>query len=184
MAYVIQLGSKRVSSIYGSPSESTMKKHTTTLGMLAFVVGFVIFGANPLTGQAAEGETWTWGPFSKLSANRDSSPLYSSNSSSKSSWWPNWKAPKMPKMPWDKSGPRVSSYSTAGTSTWNKMKQSTAAFGKKTWEVLDPYPDPKPQTYSEPKPKKSNWFTGMFKKEEPKKIETLPDWLRQEAPKL
>jgi hypothetical protein len=32
--------------------------------------------------------------------------------------------------------------------------------------------------------KKTNWFTGMFQKEEPQKVETVQDWLKQETPKF
>lgn len=129
-------------------------------------------------------DSWNWNPFAKSSSSRDSSPLYSkASSSSKSSWWPSWKTPK---MPWEKSGPQISSYNRSKTSTWGKINRTTKTWWKNTAEFLDPYPDPKLPKYDPPasSTKKTNWFTGMFQKEEPKKVETVQDWLKQETPKF
>jgi hypothetical protein len=132
-------------------------------------------------------DKWSWNPFSKAATTRESNPIYSgasaSTESKKSSWLPNWKTPR---MPWDSSGPRVSSYSKSNTSSLDKMSRTSKKWWKNTTDFLDPYPDPKPSKYANnyDKPKKANWFTGMFKKNETKKIETLPDWLRQESPKF
>jgi hypothetical protein len=120
--------------------------------------------------------------FQKKNSNiADYKPIASK--SSKSSWLPSW---KVPKMPWTKSEPKVSTYRPKNTSTWHRMSKTSKQWWNKTTEMLDPYPDPKPSTYSSvnsPSKKKSNWFSGMFQSKEPKKIETLPDWLRQESPK-
>lgn len=129
-------------------------------------------------------DSWSWNPFAKSSSSRDSSPLYTkSSSSSKSSWLPSWKAPK---MPWDSSGSKISSYQRSKTSTWGKINRTTKTWWRNTSEFLDPYPEPRPPKYEEPSSskKQSNWFTGMFTKDEPKKVETLPDWLKQETPKF
>ncbi len=142
----------------------------------------VIFFATPSPMQADD--SWSWNPFAKSSSSRDSSPLYSKSvSSSKSTWWPSWKAPK---MPWSKSGPSVSSYNRSKTTTWGKINRTTKTWWKNTAEFLDPYPEPKPPRYEEPSStsKKTNWFTGMFQKEEPQKVETVQDWLKQETPKF
>jgi hypothetical protein len=147
--------------------------------MLAFLASFSLV-------QPGYSQDWSWNPFKESSASRDDSPIYNvAQTSSKSSWMPSW--PKISNPFSKKSGPKVSSYSKSKTSTFNRMSKASKQWWNKTAELLDPYPDPKPSTYeslSKPDSKKGNWFTGMFQSDEPKKIETLPDWLRQETPKL
>ncbi|MEQ1826045.1 MAG: hypothetical protein ABL921_08865 [Pirellula sp.] len=68
-----------------------------------------------------------------------------------------------------------------------KISKTSKRWWNNTLDALDPYPDPKPSKYSsmsESEKKKGNWFTGMFQREEPKKIETVSDWLKQETPKF
>ncbi len=121
---------------------------------------------------------WTWGPFSKSEASRDSSPLYSNANKSKSSWLPTM---KWPRMPGSNSGPRITSYSRSNTSTWGKMSKTSKRWFSKTAEMLDPYPDPKPSTYyssSSDSPKsKSGWFSGWFDKKESDVPKTANDFL-------
>jgi hypothetical protein len=155
-----------------------------TISFLILLLSSIVASSSVSHVQADD--SWSWNPFAKSSSSRDSSPIYSKSSSSgsKSSWWPSWKAPK---MPWTSSGPKVSSYNRSKTSTWGKINKTTKSWWKNTAEFLDPYPDPKPPKYEEPSrsaAKKSNWFTGMFYKEEPKKVETLPEFLSQETPKF
>ena len=124
-------------------------------------------------------------PFAAFQKKNDSSASYTHIAAKKgsSSWLPSFKAPK---MPWSKSEPKVSSYSRSNGTTWNRMTKTSKKWWNKTTEVLDPYPDPKPSKYASSnasEKKKTNWFTGMFQPKETKKIETLPDWLRQESPK-
>jgi len=144
------------------------------------LVAFLIV-ANSASLVRAEG--WSWNPFAKSSSSRSSSPLYSrtSSSSGQSSWL------KMPRMPWANSNtPRVNSYSRNNSSTWNRMSKTSKRWWNKTTELLDPYPDPKPSTYSslgETANSKGNWFTGMFSKKESDAPKTVPDFLRQESPK-
>jgi hypothetical protein len=158
--------------------------HRQTIRNLCILSLFVVT-ANSVS--KVEAEEWSWNPFKKSSSSRDSSPLYSSSktTSSKSSWMPSW-TPSMT-MPWSKSKPKVNSYSKPKTSTFNQLSKTSKKWWNKTAELLDPYPDPKPSKYeslASSEKKKPNWFTGMFKKEEPEKIQTLPDWLRQETPKF
>jgi hypothetical protein len=133
------------------------------------------------TGIRGEEKPW-WNPFQKSTA---SSPLYGSQTSTskKTSWIPSM---SMPKMPWSSSGPKVNSYSKNKTSTMGKISKTSKRWWNNTMEALDPYPDPKPPKYSSESSseKKGNWFTGMFQRDEPKKIETVSDWLKQESPKF
>ena len=153
------------------------KRSDGATSICLFAMVFILF--LPTTAFA---DGW-WNPFSKSSASRDSSPLYPSSSStsgSKSSWMPTFKAPK---MPWSKSGPKVGSYSRNKGSTWDKMSRTSKRWWNKTAEMLDPYPEPAPEKYTPEKPK-TNWFTGWFsKKDDGKKIETVPEWLGQPSPK-
>jgi hypothetical protein len=150
-----------------------------SLKLIAFVLMACVLSST------VNSEEWSWNPFKKSSASRESSPIYvgADSGSKKSSWLPSL---KMPKSPFSSSGPKVSSYSKSNTSTWSKMSRTSKQWWNKTTELLDPYPDPKPSRYQGPEAsgKKGNWFTGMFQREDTKKIETVPDWLRQEAPKL
>ncbi len=145
------------------------------------ICAFLLFTGLVATPSLVLADGWTWGPFSKAAPTRDNSPLYSSKSSSSKSWLPSM---KMPKMPWsNSSSPRVSSYSRSNASTWGKMSAASKRWWSKTAEVLDPYPDPKPSTYvssSDSKKPKSNWFTGMFQKQESSEPRTANEFLRQE----
>ncbi len=152
---------------------------TRILGLLVFLVSTVA----PGTGFA---DSWTWGPFSKPSASRDSSPLYSSRSTSaKSSWLPTM---KIPRMPWSSNNQRVTSYPRSNTSTWTKMSKTSKRWWNKTVEMLDPYPDPKPQTTpyisnSESRKSKSSWFSGWFSSKETEVPRTANDFLAGEMVK-
>ena len=144
------------------------------------ICGFLFFLGLTVAASPVFADGWTWGPFSKAEPSRDSSPLYKSKSSSSKSWLPSM---KMPKMPWSKSGPQVSSYSRSNTSTWSKMSNTSKRWWNKTTELLDPYPAPKPAPYvssSDSQKPKSNWFTGMFKKQESTEPRTANEFLRQE----
>lgn len=145
------------------------------------LVMFLITAAAPSTGFA---DGWTWGPFSKSSPSRDSSPLYSSKpSSAKSSWLPTM---KMPRMPWSSNNQRVSSYPRGNPSTWKKVSNTSKRWWNKTTEMLDPYPDPKPSTYtsnSESQKSKSSWFSGWFSSKEPEGVKTANEFFRQEMVK-
>ena len=155
------------------------RMHSQSIRILGWIVFFVI-ATVPSFGFA---DDWTWGPFSKSTSSRDSSPLYS-KSSSKSSWLPSM---KMPTMPWSSKGPRVSSYSRSNTSYMGRMNKATKNAWSKTAEWLDPYPDPKPSTYSsgsESQKSNSNWLTGWFTRKEPYKPMTENDFLRQDKPGL
>jgi len=150
-----------------------------TARILGLVI-FLILGAAPSTGLA---DGWTWGPFSKSSPARDSSPLYSSRpSSAKSSWLPTM---KMPRMPWSSNNQRVSSYNRSKTSTWKNVSTTSKRWWNKTTEMLDPYPDPKPATYtdSESQKPKSSWFTGWFSSKEPDGPRTANEFFRQDMVK-
>lgn len=142
------------------------------------VLVMVCLFATPL-----KADDWIWNPFSKSSSKSSSSPLYrnSSTSKSKSSWLPQWSWPKS-----GRNGPNVTTYSRSNTSTWSKMTKTSKQWWDKTTEMLDPYPDPKPSKYSSypSDKKKDGWFDGWFKRDDSKKIETVPDFLRQESPKL
>ena len=150
----------------------------------ARILGLVVFLVTLGAPSNVFADGWTWGPFSKASPSRDSSPLYSSrSSSSKSSWLPTM---KMPRMPWSSSSPRVTSYSRSNTSSWSKMSKTSKRWWNKTTEMLDPYPDPKPPTYtssSESQKSKSSWFTGWFQSKEPEGPKTANDFFRQEMVK-
>lgn len=135
-----------------------------------------------------QAETWNWNPFSSKKSQKDASPLYisSTKSTSSGSWLPDWKMPQMkmpsmPTMPWSKSKSKVSSYQKPKPSAWQRMSKTSKKWWNKTAEVLDPYPEPKTTpSYTESTKKKSSWFTGWFQKEEPRKIETVNDFLGQE----
>jgi hypothetical protein len=89
---------------------------------------------------------------------------------------PEWKAPK---MPWSKPE-KPNSYAKKNDTAWNRMSKTSKKWWEKTAEILDPYPDPKPEPPSYAKPKKPSMFASWFKKEEPKKIESVNDFLKQE----
>ena len=150
--------------------------HSQSIRILGLTAFLII--VSPSAGMA---EDWTWGPFSKASSSRDSSPLYS-KSSSKSSWLPTM---KMPTMPWSSKRPRVSSYSRSNTSYMGRISKATKNTFSKTAEWLDPYPDPKPSTYSsssESQKSNSNWLSGWFTRKEPYKPMNEIDFLRQDKP--
>jgi len=63
------------------------------------------------------------------------------------------------------------------------MSNTSKRWWNKTTELLDPYPEPKPQTYvsnQDSKKPKSNWFSGMFQKQEFNEPKTANEFLRQE----
>ena len=139
-----------------------------------------VFLASALECSVGLADGWTWGPFSKASPSRDSSPLYSKSSSSKSSWVPSM---KMPRMPWSSNTPRANSYSRSNASTWGKISKTSKRWWNNTAAALDPYPDPEPATYStdsRSKKSNSNWFTGWFQKQESTEPKTANEFLRQE----
>lgn len=155
--------------------------HRQSIRILGWIV-FLVTTTVPTVGFA---DDWTWGPFSKSTASRDSSPLYS-KSSAKSSWLPTM---KMPTMPWSSKSPRSNSYSNSysrsNTSTLGKMSKTTKRWWNTTTEWLDPYPEPKPQSYSsssDSKKSNTNWFTGMFEKEDTNRPMNEIDFLRQPTP--
>ena len=153
-----------------------LNQFTRILGLFVFLVA----ATGPSIGYA---DGWTWGPFSKSEARRDSSPLYSSVNKPKSSWLPTM---KWPRTPWSNSGLRTTSYSRSNTSTWGKVSKTSKRWFNKTAEMLDPYPDPKPSTYysnssEAPKPN-SSWFSGWFEKKDSGEPKTANDFLSR--PKL
>ena len=145
-----------------------------TLRILGLFVFLLSFNAASLV--RADG--WTWGPFSKSSSTRDSSPLYSKSPSGSKSWLPTM---KMPKMPWSSSSPRVNTYSRNNTSAWGKMTKTSKRWWNKTTDLLDPYPDPKPTTYStaDSKPSKPSFWSGWLGSKEPEGPRTANDFLAQ-----
>lgn len=163
-----------------NPMSLNFSRARASFGLSLFVVFL-------LTSSPAMADTWSWNPFGTKKKQTDSSPLYTSGKSSSSgSWMPDWKMPqwkmpswKAPKMPWSKNQSRASSYSRNNTSTWQKMSRSTKRWWAKTAEALDPYPEPKSAPTYEDTPKKST-FASWFKKEEPKKIESVNDFLKQD----
>ena len=139
-----------------------------------------VFLASALECSVGFADGWNWGPFSKASPSRDSSPLYSQSSRSKSSWVPSM---KMPRMPWSSNTPRANSYSRSNASTWGKISKTSKRWWSNTAAALDPYPEPKPATYStdsRSKKSNSNWFTPWFQKQESTEPRTAIDFLRQE----
>ncbi len=142
------------------------------------ILGVLVFFASVGSSHLAFADGWTWGPFSKSSSSRDSSPLYSSSSSTnKSSWLPTM---KMPKMPWSSSNSsKMTSYSRSNTSTWGKMSKASKRWWNKTTELLDPYPEPKPQTYSTGSDKKAKpgIFQSWFSPKEPEGPRTANEFL-------
>ncbi len=151
----------------------------------ARILGLVIFLITVAAPSKGFAEGWTWGPFSKSSPSRDSSPLYSSKpTSAKSSWLPTM---KMPRMPWSSNNQRVSSYPRSSPSTWKKVSTTSKRWWNRTTEMLDPYPDPKPTQYTtnnaESKKSKSSWFSGWFSSKEPEVPRTANDFLAGEMVK-
>ena len=146
---------------------------TRIFGLFVFLVAATV----PSTGYS---DGWTWGPFSKSEASRDSSPLYSKANRSKSSWLPTM---KWPKAPWSNNGLRTTSYSRSNTSTWGKVSKTSKRWFNKTAEILDPYPDPKPSTYtnnSDSKKSKPGFFSGWFQSKEPDGPTTVNGFFAQE----
>ena len=95
--------------------------------------------------------------------------------SEKSSWMPEW---KMPAMPWSKpSKPTITSYKKKEETSWDKFSKGSKKFWAKTAEVLDPYPEPKPAGATDKKP---SMFSGWFKQDDGKKVETVNDFLGQQ----
>ena len=143
-------------------------------------IAVLLFGC--VTASVGSADEWNWNPFPKSAWSRDSSPIYTKISSSeKTSWLPKWQSPK---MPWSQNPP-VRSYPKPKTSTWNQLSKTSKRWWNKTTELLDPYPDPKPQKYSS-KPKKDskpNWFTGMFQPKEPEKVNNVTEFLKLPVPK-
>lgn len=106
-----------------------------------------------------------------------------SKSSQSSSWWSGWSAPKMPSMPkmtWSTSKPKRPSSYTSKKTSWQKFQDSSKQAWRKTTEILDPYPDPKPTPPSSKS--KNSWFSSWSKPKE-KKIESVPEFLNQPPPK-
>ena len=136
----------------------------------------VVFVLACLSSRPHLAEGWSWNPFASKSESKDSSPLYSKSSSGNKSWLPEWKAPK---MPWS-SKDKPTSYAKKNDSAWKKMSKTSKQWWDKTADILDPYPEPKPATPAYAKPKKPSMFASWFKKEEPKKIESVNDFLKQE----
>jgi hypothetical protein len=138
-----------------------------------FVIGVGVLltsGCTALKQSPSVGKNkWDWNLFSADKPNPADSPLYASSANKKSSWLPSWK------MPWSSKQPS-SSYSRNNNSTWDRMKKSSKRFWAKTAEVLDPYPDPKPPTSE---PKKDSGFFSWFKRDEPKQVKTVGDFLSQ-----
>lgn len=145
------------------------------------ILGLFVFLLSMGPAELVRADGWTWGPFSKSSSSRDSSPLYSKSSSGTKSWLPTLPTMKMPKMPWSNSGPKVNSYSRNNTSTWGKMTKTSKRWWNKTTELLDPYPDPKPSTYttSDSQPPKPSFWSGWFGSKEPEGPRTANDFLAQ-----
>jgi len=140
----------------------------------------IVFFASVLECSVGFADGWTWGPFSKASPSRDSSPLYSQSSKSQSSWIPSM---KMPRMSWSSGPQRITSYPRSNASTWTKMSKTSKRWWSNTVAALDPYPDPEPPTYaddSRSKKSNSNWFTGWFQKQESTEIKTANQFLDQE----
>jgi hypothetical protein len=143
----------------------------SSLSKWSIAVAFV--GTIWLTPGAAFAETWNWNPFEKK-ASPTSSPLYANKSSSKkSTWWPEWKTPT---MPWSKKNSKVNSYAKKNSSLTKKMSQTTQRWWESTKAALDPYPDPKP---IDSNAKSKTTFSSWFKREEPKKVESVNDFLKQ-----
>ena len=152
---------------------------TTQSIRICSLLFFLAFLAKP---SVLFADGWNWMPFSKASPSRDSSPLYPSNPSASKSWLPSM---KMPKMPWSKSNPPVSSYQTSQKSTWDKMSATSKRWWNKTTAALDPYPDPKPPTYippSDAKKPKTSWLPAVFRKQEPNEPRSVDELLN--APRL
>jgi hypothetical protein len=103
----------------------------------------------------------------------DSPIEWIASKSKKQSWVPEWK------NPWSKKTSRTS-YARNKPSNWDKFKRSNKQFWAKTAEVLDPYPDTVPaSSNSSSSSSSSSGFSSWFKREEPKKIESVQDWLSQ-----
>lgn len=160
------------------------KKVNKMQNQSAWILGVVVFLITATASSTGLADGWTWGPFSKSSPARDSSPLYSSRTSSaKSSWLPTM---KMPRMPWSSNNQRVSSYPRSNASSWKKVSNTSKRWWNKTTELLDPYPDPKPSTYtsnSNSQKSKSSWFSGWFSSKEPDVPRTANDFLAGEMVK-
>ncbi len=145
------------------------------------ILGSLIFFAAVSIPNVGYADGWIWGPFSKSSSSRDASPLYSNSTgaTTNSSWIPSM---KWPKMPWQNSTPKVNSYSRSNTSTWGKVSKASKRWWTKTTELLDPYPDPKPSTYSsssDSQTSKPGFFQGWLPKKEPEGPKTANDFFRQ-----
>ena len=163
--------------------DSTQKWGNKMQKLSTRILGLVIFLVTVAAPSSGFADGWTWGPFSKSSPSRDSSPLYSSKpSSAKSSWLPTM---KMPRMPWSSNNQRPSSY-PRNPSTLKKLSNTSKRWWNKTTEMLDPYPDPKPSRYtntSESQKSKSSWFSGWFSSKEPEVPRTANDFLAGEMVK-
>ena len=146
------------------------------------ILGFLVFLTTFSNAKLSFADGWTWGPFSKASSSRDSSPLYSNSSSTGKSWIPSM---KLPKMPWSSNTPRVSSYSRSNTSAWSKVSKTSKRWWNRTTELLDPYPDPTPPSYSTTsgsQKAKPSYFQSWFSAKEPDEPKTPNDFLGR--PKL
>lgn len=94
-----------------------------------------------------------------------------SSKKSSSSWLPSWGTTKKPSS---------LSYSRNNKTTWQKFQQSSKQAWRKTADVLNPYPPPKPKSS---KKSGNSWFSSWGEPKDTKKIDSVPDFLRQESPK-
>jgi hypothetical protein len=151
--------------------------------MLAFAS---LLGASIVPAHGADG--WPWNsPLNPSEASADDeqpewlqwiASSSSTSSSSSYSFWSGWTTPKMPT--WSSSKPNsFKSYSPRKT-TWQKFQDGSKRAWRKTLDVLDPYPDPKPPSASSNS--KNNWMSSWGQSKE-KKINSVPDFLKQESPR-
>lgn len=91
---------------------------------------------------------------------------------SSSSWLPSWGTPTK----------KVNSltYSRNNKTTWQKFQQSSKQAWRKTADVLNPYPPPKPKSS---KKSGNSWFSGWGEPKDSKKIDSVNAFLGQESPK-
>ncbi|HUE71519.1 MAG TPA: hypothetical protein VMP01_11600 [Pirellulaceae bacterium] len=119
-------------------------------------------------------------------ARKDSHPanLRLADHDEKSTWW----KPKLPSLPASRSRAR------SQPSTWSKMTRGTKAAWAKTTDALNPFDDEndKPKAVTgynthftqastrKRQEKKSSWWP--WSAEEPKRPQTVQDWMSQEMP--
>jgi len=151
------------------------------VSLLAFAS---LLGASNVHAQGADGWPWSNSPISAAGSADDDQPEWlqwiasSSSSTSNTSFWSGWTTPKMPT--WSSSKPNsFKSYSPRKT-TWQKFQDGSKRAWRKTLDILDPYPEPKPPSASSNS--KNNWMSGWGQPKE-KKINSVPDFLKQESPR-